>query len=327
MKFGDFKMLTYLWWIIPVLAFFYLWAWKRRKKLLLRFAQKPLLEKIEPYHGSKMKIARPVFIVLAVSMMAVALAGPRWGFFWKENKAKGLDIMFAIDTSRSMLATDLVPDRIGFAKESVMDFVRSIRSDRVGLMAFAGEAFVACPLTLDHSGFELVLSDLRVGTIPKGGTSIAEAVNEAVRNYEGAARGDKILVLITDGENTAGDLDKAVLEAKKAGIVIFAIGIGSPEGEVIPVPDEKGGVTYLKDEKGNVVRSSLDEKALEKIAAETGGAYVRAAQEDLGLRRLYEERLSQMEKRETKGEMVKVYEERFQLFLGAALVLLIMAFI
>jgi len=290
---------------------------------MLRFAQKDLLKKINPFYRSGLERFRVLLVISAVIMIVIAMARPQWGFFWRENKFKGIDIMIAIDTSKSMLATDVPPDRLDFAKTRIRDFVRTLKGDRVGLIAFAGQAFLQCPLTVDHSGFMLILNNINVNTIPKGGTSIAQAISEAVRSYKGAETNDRILVLITDGENTEGDLEAAVEEAKKERIIISCIGIGSEGGDVIPVLDEKGQAAYLKDKEGKVVRSFLDEDTLKEISVGTGGLYVHATREVFGIRKVYEEVLSKLERREVEDRMVKVYEERFQIFLGIALLFLI----
>jgi len=323
MKFGDFRIVIYLIWLIPVILIFYIWAEVKRKRIMLRFAENKLLKKIDPFYSPRLGKIKIFLVILTLSLIILSLARPQWGFFWKEKRFQGLDIIIAIDTSKSMLAEDIPPDRLGFAKERIRNFVRNLKGDRVGLIAFAGQAFLQCPLTVDYSGFMLVLNNISVNTIPRGGTSIAEAITEAVRSYKGAETSDRILILITDGENTEGDLQEAIKEAREERIVVSCIGIGLKEGEPIPVLDEKGQRTFLKDKDGKVVRSFLDEVTLEDIARETGGIYVHATRDVLGLKKIYEEQLSKLERYQTKDRMVKVYNERFQIFLGLALICII----
>ena len=323
MRFGDFSLLLYSVWLVPVVFLFCLWAARKERADLEKFSQKDLLPGIAPFYDGRRNSMRVFFNVAALLFLVVALGRPQWGFQWKEDNRKGLDVVVAVDTSKSMLATDMRPDRLAFSKAELNDFVRRLKGDRVGLIAFAGQAFLQCPLTSDYSGFLIALNDLNVDTIPKGGTSIPQAIKEAVRSYDGAHTGNRILIIITDGENTEGDVPKAVEEAKKAGISIYTIGIGTAEGNVIPVLDENGKMTYLKDKEGNIVKSRLMDDTLKTIAADTGGMYVKATQLDLGLRRIYSERLEQFEKRKAKSRKIKVYRERFQFALAAALALLL----
>ncbi|MBP7215954.1 MAG: VWA domain-containing protein, partial [Candidatus Omnitrophica bacterium] len=195
--------------------------------------------------------------------------------------------------------------------------------DRIGLIAFAGSAFLECPLTIDYSGFLLALNDIGVDTIPRGGTAIAGAIREAIQSYRGATNKQKVLILISDGEDHEGDPFAAAQEAKNAGIVIFTIGVGSTDGDLIFV-EESGGKKFLKDESGNAVKSRLNEEALEKIALITGGSYIRSTPTAFGLDMLYEEKLSKFEKQEFEGKMKKHFTERFQIPLALACLLLVM---
>jgi Ca-activated chloride channel family protein len=247
---------------------------------------------------------------------------PQWGFSWEEVRRSGLDILIAIDTSKSMLAGDIKPNRLERSKLAVKDLIKKLRGDRIGLIAFSGNAFLQCPLTVDYSGFLLSLNELNFNSIPKGGTSISSAIKTAMDSYEGGQKKYKILVIITDGEDHEGNVAEMAEKAKDAGIKIFSIGIGTKEGELISVTDESGNKVFLKDRQGNVVKTRLDETTLQKIALTTGGSYVRATNTEFGLDLIYEEKLSKMEKREIESNMIKRYEERFQIPLAIALVLL-----
>lgn len=323
MKFADFQMIYYLGWLVPVLAVFCFLALRREKAAMEKFAEKELLPRVAPYYDVKKRRFKMLLSIGAAAFIIFALARPQWGFYWKDDKGRGLDIVIAIDTSKSMLAVDMEPNRLTFAKEEVADFVKGLKGDRVGLIAFSGGAFLQCPLTPDHRGFLLTLKDLNIDTIPRGGTSIPAAIDEAVRSYKGAETDNKILVVITDGENTEGDIDKAVEKAGKEGVTVSCIGIGTPQGENIPVIDDNGRKTLLKDKDGKVVKSRLMEDTLKSVAERTGGIYVRAAGSDLGLAKIYEQRLSKLEKKETKEKKVKAYKERFQVPLALALLFLV----
>jgi len=308
--------------VIFALALFYFWAAKLRKAALERFAQKELLDELLSRLDYKKRFLKLSLMVLAISLMLFALMRPQWGFHWEEVKRRGVDILIALDTSKSMLAEDVKPSRFERSKLAIKDLVRSLKGDRIGLIAFSGSAFLQCPLTLDYGGFLLSLDNTGIDTIPKGGTSITSAIKEALRSYEGGQKKYKVLIIITDGEDHEGNPVQAAEEAKNEGIKIFCIGIGTKGGELIPVMDEAGRKSFLKDSQGNVVKSHLDETGLQKIALNTGGVYVRATNAEFGLELVYRERIARMEKRELEAKMNKHYEERFQVFLWLALFLL-----
>ena len=221
-----------------------------------------------------------------------------------------------------MLAEDVKPNRLERSKLAIKDMVAKLKGDRIGLIAFAGSAFLQCPLTVDYGGFALALDDVDVTTIPRGGTSISSAIREAMTSFSGGVNKYKVLIIITDGEDHEGDPVAAAKEAQRQGMKIYCIGIGSKEGELIPIRDEKGKLQFLKDQSGNTVKTQLNEKILEEIALITGGSYVRATSAEFGLDLIYEQKLSQMEKREIESKMRKSYEERFQIPLAVSFILL-----
>lgn len=323
MRFADADILKHLIWLVPVAAIFWLWAERRRRAACETFAARRALSKISPRSAMAARNLKMLADILAILLLVVALARPQWGFYWNKTRAVGIDIIFAIDTSRSMLARDLSPDRLSFAKMELKEFVKSLKGDRVGLVAFAGDAFLYCPLTSDHKGFDMILDTMDVEAIERGGTSIASAIVEAERAFKWAAASEKSLVLISDGENTAGDIDRAIEEAKKDAIQISCVGIGRPEGTVIEYMDGNGSVAVVKDKSGKPVRSRLDEDLLKRLASSTGGVYVRASESLFGLEKIYEERLSQMKKRQSDEGTAKTYRERYRLPLAAALALVL----
>jgi Ca-activated chloride channel family protein len=312
-----------LWLLVltPLLALFFRAAFRWRRAALERFAEARLLQAVAPDRDERRLRARAAMIVAAFALIAVAVAGPKWGFRWEEIRREGIDILIALDTSRSMLTPDVKPNRIERAKLAILDLVGQLQGDRVGLIAFAGSAFVQCPLTLDYAAFSESLRAIDVGIIPKGGTALAEAVKAGVEAFEGRQGKHAALVLMTDGEDHEGGVDEAAKVALDAGIKVYTVGIGTPGGELITV-EENGQTSYLKDRRGQVVKSRLDEETLRKIATTTGGAYLYAQGPDLGLDKLYQDHISTMEKRELKTAMERRYEERFQWPLLLAFVLL-----
>jgi len=322
MRFANFSAIHFIW-VAIALILFYIWGFKKKKAMREKFAEKKLINKLTPSLSTKRQSLKATLIVIAVVFMVISFMRPQWGFKWQKIKRKGLDIIIALDTSKSMLACDVKPNRLERAKLAIMDFIKHLKGDRIGLIAFSGEAFLECPLTIDYGGFLTTLRNININIIPRGGTSISSAIKEAIRSFEGGLKKYKVLILITDGEDHEGDPIKAAKEAKKEGIKIFCIGIGTPEGELIPITDNTGHKTFLKDRNGNVVKTRLDETTLQKIALTTGGSFVRSGSREFGLNLIYREKLSKMEKREIKSKMAKQYEERFQIPLFIAFLILL----
>jgi len=304
---------AHLFWLVPLLIIFYIWAFRSKRRALATFAQQhlvPMLTSTVNWRGQKLKA---MLGVLVAFLLVFALIGPRWGFQWHEVKRQGIDIMVAIDTSNSMLAQDVKPSRLERSKLAIEELLDLLQGDRIGLIAFAGNSFLQCPLTLDYSAFAIALNAVEAGIIPRGGTSISSAIRTAITAFEGKAKKYKALILITDGEDHEGDPVKAAEEAAEQGIKIFCVGVGTREGELIPVVDEDGNRSFLKDREGQVVKSRLDETTLQKIALTTGGGYVRASGVEYGLDVIYNEKIATTEKRELESKLQKRYEERYQI--------------
>lgn len=304
--------------LVPFAIAFYVWAFRQRERDLARFVESALQPTVVPHRDPRRRRSRAVLSVLAIASFVIALAGPMWGFRWQEVRSEGIDLVIALDTSKSMLATDVAPNRLVRAKLAIQDLVSELGGDRVALIPFAGTSFVQCPLTLDRDAFRESLESIDVGIIPRGGTNLPAAIESALEAFEGRQGNHQAIVLITDGESHEGDIDAAVELAQDRGVKIFTVGIGTAGGELIPA--EEGG--YLKDRKGQVVKSRLDEVTLQKIAIDTGGVYLHAAGIDLGLGALYRDHIATMDKRELESTMERRYEHRYQIPLLAALLLL-----
>jgi len=311
----------YLWLLIPavlalgVLLFVLL---RRRTALLRGFAEEPLVPRLAPDVDQRRSVRRTVVRVAALLLVAVALAGPKWGFHWQEVHREGIDLIVALDTSRSMLASDVKPNRLERAKYAIMDLLPLLQGDRIGLVAFAGTAFLECPLTLDYAAFERSLRAVDVGIIPRGGTAIARAIDTSLEAFDARQGKYEAIILITDGEDHEGDVKEAAQRAEDAGVKIFTIGIGTPEGELLPL--EKGG--FVKDRSGQVVKSRLNDETLKDVALTTGGAYVQGLGPSLGLDQVFRDHIATMERREVASTLERRYEERFQIPLACALLLL-----
>jgi len=323
MQYGNHPFLSIAIALTIAVYIFYLLVMRRRRTLLSRFADKELLMLIAPSASPRRKVIKMVLVTLALFLALYSLARPQWGFEWQESKRSGLEIMIAIDVSKSMLATDVKPNRLERSKFAVKDLMKKLNGDRIGLIAFAGTAFLQCPLTIDYNGFMLTLDDLNVGTIPRGGTSIEAAVKEAMNVLKGPDAKYKVLIIITDGEDLEGDSLQAAKDAANAGIKIYCVGVGTPDGELVPAIGERGERGFLKDRSGNVVKTRLNEDTLKRIVIATGGSYIRATQADFGLTLLYDKSISRLEKRDLDAKMKKRYKERFQYFLLLALLILV----
>lgn len=323
MKFADPFIFLIAGWLIPAVVVFFIFAERSRRKAMERFAGKEVLGRVTLYYDRRMRLLRVLLTVSALAMMIVTLARPQWSYYWKENKKKGIDIVVGVDTSKSMLCNDIRPDRLEFVKTELGEFVKKLKGDRVGLIAFSGSSFLQCPLTVDYKGYVLAVNGLSEITISRGGTAISSAIREAVRCYRGAESPHKIFILISDGEHHEGDIEKAIALAKKEKIRIFCIGVGTLEGGQVYTTNEAGTRIAVKDADGKPVVSRLNEQVLRKVASETGGAYRRATEADFGLAALYEEHLSKLEKRDSDSDKVKVYQDRFQYTAAIACLLLI----
>jgi Ca-activated chloride channel family protein len=306
--------------LVPALLVFFLWAWRRREQALAVFVAAALLPAVAPDLDPRRRLVRWGLLVAAVLCLGLALGGPMWGFRWEEVRREGIDLVVAMDTSRSMLATDVKPNRLARAKLAVQDLLAELHGDRIGLVAFAGSAFLQCPLTLDYGAFAQSLAAVEVGIIPRGGTSLTAAIDASLEAFEGRQGRHQALVLITDGEDNEGKVKEASKRASERGIKVYTVGIGTSDGELIP---GEGG-SYVKDRSGQVVKSRLGEEALKEVAVDTGGVYLHAAGPSFGLAELYRDYIDVMEKRELASTLEKRFEHRFQLPLAIAILLLVL---
>ncbi len=321
MIFANPQLLWLLLVIPPAMTVFFWWSARKRQQLMMQFIQARLLPGLTVGISRSRQQIRLGCLLLAVAALLLALARPQWGFDWEEVKLRGLDIVVAIDTSKSMLAEDIPPNRLARAKLAALDLMKQARADRLGLVAFAGSAFLQCPLTIDNAAFRQSVEMLDVNVIPQGGTALADAIESALQAFK---EGDnhKILVLFTDGEDhDSGALD-AAKTAAESGLRIFTIGIGSVEGELLGMKDAKGRTEYIRDEQGNVVKSHLNETLLQQIAGAANGVYfpLRGAKT---MDTLYKDWLAPLPKTESQQKFVRRYHEHFHWPLSAAMLLLL----
>src|SRR5213594_2047718 len=244
----------YLWLLIPslvALGGFFFWAWREKRRLIAQFVSARLLPSLTLGVATERQKTRMVLLVAAIGLLLLALSRPQIGFSWEEARSRGLDIVVAIDTSKSMLATDLPPNRLRRAQLAALDLKRLARTDRLGLVAFAGSAFLQCPLTLDDEAFRQSVEALDVNIIPQGGTALAEAIYAAKGAFKEGNDNHKTLVLFTDGEDHNGNALEAAKAAARTGLRAFTVGVGTANGELLRVLDAQGRAEFIKDADGN----------------------------------------------------------------------------
>ena len=315
-------------WLIAALAgaAALLWSYRsleRRRALLLgRFAATRLVVQLTRSVSRRRIWIKRLALIGGCACVCVALAQPQGAYTTEVTHRSGLDIMVAIDTSRSMLTPDVKPNRLTRAKLAAEDLLDTLHGDGVGLIAFAGDAFVEAPITTDYEAYRDAVETLDTNTIPRGGTDIASAIRVAQDSFKGTAASDKILILMTDGEDLGAQGIEAAKEAAKQGLHIFTVGVGTTAGALIPVPDGNGGTDYLKDESGQPVTSHLDVATLQQIAQATGGIYVPLGSEGQGLATIYSRSLAGFARHDLAEQHYRVYRQWFQAPLLAGILLL-----
>ena len=312
--------------LIPIFIIFFIFVSRSKRRALGHFGDKHLLSKLSLSKSvAKEKLSR-LLILIAICFLILSLARPQIGTRLAMTHRRGVDVLIAIDTSSSMMAQDIKPNRLEKAKFEVTSLIDRLKGDRVGILTFAGDSFVQCPLTLDYNAAKMFLSIVEPGMMPKPGTAIGDAIKRAQESFVKKQRKHKVLVILTDGEDHETDPIKAAQEAKEEGIIIYTIGIGTRKGEPIPILDTLGNVTgYKKDKQGEVVMSKLDDATLQRVAVITDGRYYHASASEFELDKIYDE-IRKLEKKDLSSRLFTQYEDRFQYFLGIALVLLCIEF-
>ena len=323
MNFGHPKVLWLAAVLLPLLALF-LWAtWRRRQALVRYFVQnKSLAELTLGSSTAKLKLRR-FLLFFGVAALLLTTARPQWGFAWEEATQRGRDIIVAIDTSRSMLAQDLQPNRLTRAKLAALDLLKVGKFDRFGLVAFSGTAFLQCPLTFDDEAFRQSVEILKPGIIPQGGTALSQAIEAARRAFsEDGDENHRILILFTDGEDHEEQVMETVREAADGGMKIFTVGVGTPAGELLRIQDEDGSSGFLKDDAGNVVKSRLNQALLQEIASKSGGMYFQLQGANV-MEALYQKGLAPLPTSERAAKLLKRFKEQFYWPLSIAILLLV----
>jgi Ca-activated chloride channel homolog len=310
--------------LIVLLFIFYLWAERSYGRAVSRFSRGESLRVITPADTIRARRVGAALFFGIIILASISLAGPRYGGYWKESVSGGIDLLIALDVSKSMLAEDIKPDRLTFAKNEIRTLSRKVSGGRLALTAFSGDAFLFCPFTQDRVSFMRILDNVDTDSPSRGGTSFYAVIHEAVRAFQNSGiSGRRDVLIIGDGEDNSGEFDKAIEMAVREGICVSAIGVGTEDGAPVPgtaisAEDDMSGISL----SGPVI-TKLDETSLEKIVAETGGYYKRAIGPESGALHLFEKFYKSIDEKSGDKEFSKVLESRYRIPLLAAIVLLL----
>jgi Ca-activated chloride channel family protein len=311
--------------VIPLILIVFLFIQNWRKRKLRQFGNEEIVKRLMPNVSKTLPIIKFTLYALAMVSLLIGLANLQFGTKVEEVKREGIDLMIALDVSNSMLAEDLSPNRLERSKRAIFQLIQKLHNDRLGIIVFAGDAYVQLPITTDYSSAKLFLETIGTDIVPTQGTSIGAAINLAMESFDFENGTSKSIIVITDGENHEDDAKEAASEASAKDVLVHTIGMGSEKGGPIPVYKNGAQIDFRKDNQGNTVVTKLNETMLKEIAAAGNGSYVRASNANAGLGIIMEE-IDKMEKKEFGSKSFKDYEDRFQIFLIIALILIIIEY-
>ncbi len=310
--------------LIPAMIAFFWYSRIKRKKALALFGQKDTLNFLMPNVSTGRPILKFFVLLLALTSIILGIARPQFGSKLKTEKRKGIELMIALDVSNSMMSEDIQPNRLERAKRAISQLVDKLNSDKIGLIVFAGDAFIQLPITADYVSAKLFLNSISPEIVPTQGTAIGAAIDLGIKSFSPQFEGSKAMIIITDGENHEDDAIGAAKSAAEQGIVVYTIGMGLPQGGPIPYM-LNGQKSFMKDRKGSIIVTKLDEPMLQKIAEAGKGAYIRANNAQVGLNNLFSE-VNKMEKTELETQIYADYDDKFQYFIGFGLFLILLDF-
>ena len=323
--FKDFELI----WVVLaplILVGLFVYDQGKRRRLLDFLLSRKLVSALIVGRSFERRLWKMILRATALLLIACAIMRPQWGSQKVELQRQGIDLAFVVDTSKSMLAEDVQPSRIDRVKQELGYFVDNVlQDDRISLVAFAGTARTLCPMTLDRSAFAIFLDELAIGLIPQGGTDLGRALEAALDSFGDDVRNHKAIMVFSDGEAHGGIPKAVVEEANKLGVRVYTVGVGRDEGVRIPLFDEAGSRVYLKDGEGNVVTTRLEDRILKTVAQQSNeGAYVNLTQGRNNLEKIYLDNVKKIEERELRASKEERKIDRFQWFLAAALILLML---
>ncbi len=317
LMFADYKFL-YLLLLIPVFLLGYGLLRYLRSRRVKALGDPALVQALMPSWSPAKGWIRVVLFCLAFAFFAIGLARPRTGAKLAERTTRGAEIIVALDVSNSMLAQDYSPNRLERAKLSISRLTDRLQEDRIGLVIFAGTSFVQLPVTTDYVSAKMFLSSIDTGSIPVQGTAIGDAIRLSIKSFSAQSEKSRVIVVISDGENHEDDPVEAARQAAELGIKVYTIGVGSAEGQPIPL---EGGL--MKDKDGNIVVTRLDEETLRQVARAGNGAYIHAGGEEFGLNPIIQD-IRRMEDEEFGSVVFEEYDEQYMYFFGIALALFVL---
>ena len=311
-----FANIQYLWLLllVPLFPVAYAIFRKMRRRRMEKLGDKALMERLMPSWSRSRGWWQVSFFSLGFAFFVIGLSRPLIGAKLKEHETKGAEVVIALDVSNSMLAQDYSPNRLERAKLAIARIVDKLRDDRIGLVVFAGGAYVQLPVTTDYVSAKMFLNSISTESVPVQGTALGEAINTSARSFSAQSEKSRAIIVITDGENHEDDPVGAARNAAEMGIRVFTIGVGSPEGK--PIPLKEGGL--LKDRNGEIVVTRLDEDILKQVAEVGGGAYVRAGNSEFGFNPIIDE-IRKMESEKFNSVVFEEYDEQYMYFFAIAL--------
>jgi Ca-activated chloride channel homolog len=319
----DESKYLYLLFILPILAllFLYVQIWKKKKQR--EFGDLELVKKLSPEKSTFKPVLKFGIVLLAISMLVLGLVNPKIGTKVEKVKREGIDIVFAVDVSKSMLAEDIAPNRLEKSKQIVSQIINNLGSDRIGIVAYAGSAFPVLPITTDYNSAKMFLQSMNTGMVSSQGTSLNEAIELATQYFEGSSNTSKLMIMISDGEDHSDGAEDAATEAKKAGMKIITIGVGTASGG--PIPLKQNGVleSYQLDNEGKVVTTKLNQGVLEKLAKTANGGYINGNNTKEVIE-FIKKSLDNIQKTEFEATETANFQSQFQWFLGIGFFLLLL---
>ncbi len=309
--------------LIPALSILFIWLMYWRKIALKRYGEWSMVQRLIPAISGNRMIFKFILIMIGYAMLIIGIANPQTGSKLVEGERKGIDIMIALDVSNSMLAEDIQPNRLERAKQSISKLIDKLGNDRIGIIVFAGNAYMQLPITTDYSAAKMFLETINTRIVPTQGTAIGEAIDMAIGSFDNETH-SRAIIIITDGENHEDEPTESAKNAADQGIYVYTIGMGLPEGAPIPEYNQYNRRTgYKKDRQGSTVVTKLNESMLQQIASAGNGVYVRANNSSTGLKTVFDE-INKLEKTEFESKMFSDYEDRFQYFIALSLIFIIL---
>lgn len=309
--------------LIPAFIILFIWLMYWRKIALKRFGEWRMVQRLIPTISGSRMIFKFILIMIGYALLVIGIANPQTGSKLVEGERKGIDIMIALDVSNSMLAEDIQPNRLERAKQSISKLIDKLGNDRIGIIVFAGNAYMQLPITTDYSAAKMFLETINTRIVPTQGTAIGEAIDMAIGSFDNETH-SRAIIIITDGENHEDEPMKSANNASDQGIYVYTIGMGLPEGAPIPEFNEYNRrIGYKKDRQGSTVVTKLNESMLQQIASAGNGVYVRANNSSSGLKTVFDE-INKLEKTEFESKMFSDYEDRFQYFIALSLIFIIL---